>query len=487
MLYCDLSWTEIENLFLGYRAVKPRVSKSNGGHIIVDTMNEETFRRQFRFSKDDLPALTETLKIPTIRSSQGVTVSGQEALLMGLCRLAYPNRWWDLEPLFGRHSSALSNIVSQLLGHIDSTFGHLLADVNNHSWLTLTDLEQHSEHTSSIVLMAIVDSNCHYVLIDVGAEGRQSDGGVLKNSKFGKKLLEGTLCVFPPRFLPELWHPMPSRCAENAFGITAARWRVLLRTINLKPKNVDYVCKAACALHNFIMKSNAKVQSYEDREDSFGNVTPGRWREGVEGATQDSQAPLYFSLEPTHARNFIAEAADARNLFTAYFCSSFGELAWQWCHPDLNHAHDTRRYVVGVDDIRDFHPKHETGFDGKAVYVVHWVGEVDGDDTATEKEAWEVPKIIPIPKMIVDEDLNDEEAVAKKATHPEAQIDSQGRLENQLGRLTEEVGRLRLVQQQRLDQERRAQESTQRLLQQLLEALASGAALVTRQPQRSSA
>ncbi|KAL1417696.1 hypothetical protein MTO96_026600 [Rhipicephalus appendiculatus] len=145
ILYSDLSWTEIENLFLGYRTVKARISKSRGGHINVDTMDEETFRRQFRFSKDDLPVLTETLKIPTIRSSQGVTVSGQEALLMGLRRLAYPNRWWDLEPLFGRHSSAMSNIVSQLFGHIDSTIGHLLADVNNHSWLTLTDLEQYSE------------------------------------------------------------------------------------------------------------------------------------------------------------------------------------------------------------------------------------------------------------------------------------------------------------------------------------------------------
>ncbi|KAL1441341.1 hypothetical protein MTO96_008614 [Rhipicephalus appendiculatus] len=69
----------------------------------------------------------------------------------------------------------------------------------------------------------------------------------------------------------------------------------------------------------------------------------------------------------------------------------------------------------------------------------------------------------------------------------EAQIASLGRLENQFGRLTEQVGRLRLVQQQRLDQERRAQESTQRLLQQLLEALASSAAPVARRPQPPSA
>ncbi|KAH7985070.1 hypothetical protein HPB52_024330 [Rhipicephalus sanguineus] len=118
LLYLDLSWTEIEDLFVGYRSPKQR---------------------------DDLPVLTEALKVPTIRSSQGVTVSGEEALLMGLRRLAYPNRWWDMEHLFGRHSSALSSIVSQLFGHIDSTFGHLLADVNNHSWLSLSDLEQYSE------------------------------------------------------------------------------------------------------------------------------------------------------------------------------------------------------------------------------------------------------------------------------------------------------------------------------------------------------
>ncbi|KAL3247655.1 hypothetical protein MRX96_056932 [Rhipicephalus microplus] len=145
LLYLDLSWTEIEDLFLGYRAPGRRVWKSAGGHIDINKIDEQAFRRQFRFNKEDLQVLTEALKIPIIRSSQGVTVSGQEALLMELRRLAYPNRWWDLEPLFGRHSSALSDIVSQLFGHIDSTFGHLLADVNNHSWLSLNDLEEYSE------------------------------------------------------------------------------------------------------------------------------------------------------------------------------------------------------------------------------------------------------------------------------------------------------------------------------------------------------
>ncbi|XP_070392709.1 BEN domain-containing protein 5-like isoform X1 [Dermacentor albipictus] len=94
---------------------------------------------------------------------------------------------------------------------------------------------------------------------------------------------------------------------------------------------------------------------------------------------------------------------------------------------DHDHMHDTRRYVVRVDDIRDFHPEHETDFDSKTVYVVHWEDEVDSDNTgdyraqilrlgATEKETREAPKRIPIPKMMIDEDFDDEEAVPKKAT-----------------------------------------------------------------------
>ncbi|XP_037268869.2 uncharacterized protein LOC142814582 isoform X4 [Rhipicephalus microplus] len=94
---------------------------------------------------------------------------------------------------------------------------------------------------------------------------------------------------------------------------------------------------------------------------------------------------------------------------------------------DSDHAHDTRRYVVRVEDIHDFHPKHETDFDGKAVYVVHWEDEANGDDTgeykaqilrlgATEKEARESPKRIPIPKIAVEEGSDVEGAVTKKAT-----------------------------------------------------------------------
>ncbi|KAH7956879.1 hypothetical protein HPB52_013208 [Rhipicephalus sanguineus] len=75
---------------------------------------------------------------------------------------------------------------------------------------------------------------------------------------------------------------------------------------------------------------------------------------------------------------------------------------------------------------------------------------------------------------------SDAAAIAVQRGPSEVDSASKKRLENQLGRLTEAVRRQRHAQQQRFDQERRAHESTQRLLKQLLEALASGGFIPSR-------
>ncbi|KAH9360751.1 hypothetical protein HPB48_020230 [Haemaphysalis longicornis] len=229
--------------------------------------------------------------------------------------------------------------------------------------------------TFSIVLMAVVDSTCTFVLVDVGAEGRQTDGGVFKNAEFGKALtkgqldipslgqLPGTTRVAPYAFVgdeafqlrKDFMRPFPAkhledgrrvfnyrlrrarRCAENAFGITAARWRILLRTIPLLPKNVDFVVKAAYGLHNFLSVLNEQSQQFLDHEDKFGNVVAGQWRQGNQQASgREHLDPCYFPLQGTQSRNFGSDAADARALFSAYFCSSAGEVPWQWRQPEVS-------------------------------------------------------------------------------------------------------------------------------------------------------
>ncbi|CAN8017026.1 unnamed protein product [Ixodes persulcatus] len=220
--------------------------------------------------------------------------------------------------------------------------------------------------------MAVVDSKYKFVLIDVGAEGRQSDGGIFKACEIGQGLDQGTLNlpklgVLPgcqkPRLAPyafvgdeafqlrtDFLRPYPAkgladerraynyrlsrarRCAENAFGVMSARWRILLRTINLLPENVDYVVKSCCVLHNFLLVRKEHPAAYADQDDDMGNATAGGWRREI----PDSARQLLFPLEATRARNFGDDADFARKMYMYYFCSPAGEVSWQWDQPGVN-------------------------------------------------------------------------------------------------------------------------------------------------------
>lgn len=145
---------------------------------------------------------------------------------------------------------------------------------------------------NSIVLMALVSANYEFLFVDIGCNGRVSDGGVLANTELGKQILSNTLALpedspistndktFPFVFVADdafslrtnMMKPFPQkqltttkqifnyrlsrarRTVENAFGILANRFRLFLTSINLVPAKVEVIVLATCALHNYLRR-----------------------------------------------------------------------------------------------------------------------------------------------------------------------------------------------------------------------------------------
>ena len=225
----------------------------------------------------------------------------------------------------------------------------------------------------SIVLLAVCDANYCFTLVDVGDNGRHSDGGVLANSDFGKAMENEQLGLLCPSLIPDttirtpymfvgdeafplksyMQRPYPGRhlperkrifnyrlsCArrtiENTFGILVARWRIFHRPINVHPDKVSSIVKATCCLHNFLKvddgcqtSSNRRYcpSNFTDYEDRHGAVVPGDWRSLAQGTTGISN--LRHVGSNTHSQS----AAGLRDTLAALFDSPQGALPWQYTY-----------------------------------------------------------------------------------------------------------------------------------------------------------
>jgi len=149
--------------------------------------------------------------------------------------------------------------------------------------------------TYSVGILAACDAHYVFTAINVGAYGRESDGGVFAQWDFAEALQNQTLNIPAPTFLPHSTEqrvpyvvvadnafPLKTyllkrysgrqlpvekavfnyrlsrarRVIENAFGIMATRWRIFRRSVVARPENVVLVVKAACVLHNFLQQDN---------------------------------------------------------------------------------------------------------------------------------------------------------------------------------------------------------------------------------------
>ncbi|XP_064635332.1 uncharacterized protein LOC135492680 [Lineus longissimus] len=258
-----------------------------------------------------------------------------------------PNRaqWEDIADGFGRKWQ-----FPCCLGAMDGKHVQIFAPANSGT------LYFNYKKTFSVVLLALVDWNYCFTVIDVGSYGSNSDGGIFKRSTLGKKLMNGTLEIPANKCLPgaeqrvepvphvvvgdeafpameNLLRPFPGknlrddqrifnyrlsrarRISENAFGILANRWRLYHRKIPLSAESVDIVVKATCVLHNMLQNRGVPVPVRPVTDD----VTPDE---------EDTCDGILNDLEKSGHRQ-KKDALMVREAYKDYFSSRAGAVPWQ--------------------------------------------------------------------------------------------------------------------------------------------------------------
>lgn len=203
------------------------------------------------------------------------------------------------------------------------------------------------KHTNSIVLMALVDDDYCFSYIDVGCNGRVSDGGVFRNCNLSSSLENNMLPenhvivadnAFPLKHY--IMKPYPGenltlkqkvfnyrlsrarRIVENAFGILVARFRIFERPIPVRPDKIDKIVKACCALHNWLRKtkSNVNAPTIDTEDTRNGRIIQGSWRELPSIGLAD--------LPRTNQNQSTRDARMIRDNYADYFTGE-GSVSWQ--------------------------------------------------------------------------------------------------------------------------------------------------------------
>ncbi|XP_077341084.1 uncharacterized protein C11orf97 homolog isoform X2 [Lithobates pipiens] len=143
----------------------------------------------------------------------------------------------------------------------------------------------------SIVMLAVVSATYEFLYVDMGQNGRMSDGGVFSRTEFYWCLQSGSLGLPPPEENQEglpfvfvadevfaqanhLMLPFPMRTLTpdqrilnfrlsrarrvvNTFGILASQFRLFLTPIHMAEYKVYHIVLACCVLHNLLKRHSA--------------------------------------------------------------------------------------------------------------------------------------------------------------------------------------------------------------------------------------
>lgn len=239
--------------------------------------------------------------------------------------------------------------------------------------------------------MALVDANYSFITIDVGCNGRVSDGGVF--SRYGrpsyiKLSIYIYVCIFlslvfrtalsnglennslglpPPSTLPgrclavpyvavaddafplrkNIMKPYPfrnqhgvirifnyrlsraRRLVENAFALLANVFRVFRKPILLDASKTETIILASCTLHNYLLKRKRSNKIYAPQGTFDFEDDDGTLQQGS-WRTESMPSGNFLNIS-RQGSNFYAEsAADVREEFKNYFISETGEVPWQY-------------------------------------------------------------------------------------------------------------------------------------------------------------
>ena len=117
----------------------------------LDNLTDQECLTEFRCYKNDVYNLKDVFQIPyEIVCYNRTVVDGLEALCIFLRRFAYPCRYGDLIPRFGRPVPELCIISNEIVNTIHNLYGHKLQNFNQ-AWLSPAKLEDytHAVHPCS--------------------------------------------------------------------------------------------------------------------------------------------------------------------------------------------------------------------------------------------------------------------------------------------------------------------------------------------------
>jgi len=229
-------------------------------------------------------------------------------------------------------------------GAVDGKHVHMQAPPNSGSHFF------NYKNRHSLVLMAVADARLRFMYVDIGCQGRVSDGGVWANCSFKQALdnnslsipssgpLPGTQVQAPNVLVADDAFPLSAnllkpysgtgtqlsmrqlifnyrlsrarRVIESAFGILVARFRIFKTDIAVSVQRIKILTKVCCCLHNLLTNQSSYIRSSDlDQEDLLsGLVVPASWR---------NESSTFQPLANRGGRP-TTEGTMARELFTNY-------------------------------------------------------------------------------------------------------------------------------------------------------------------------